>query len=107
MLHIEGNSSKIKKSVPGQRKYAFFALLTLSICILALYIHRHRQGQTGKIDNFLISSAGALQKHLFYFSTGSRTILDHYLFLVNTKKRNEELESEVGTLRQKAAAAQE
>ena len=48
-----------------------------------------------------------MQRHLFYFSTGSRTIADHYLFLVNTKKRNEELETEVGSLRQKATMAQE
>lgn len=78
--------------MPGQRKYAFFALLTVSVCVLALYIHRHRQGQTGRIDNLLIGTAGALQKNLFYFSHGTRTILDHYLFLVNAKKRAEELE---------------
>lgn len=93
--------------MPGQRKYAFFALITLSVCLLALYIHRHRQGQTGRIDNILISSAGAVQKHLFYFSHGSRTILDHYLLLVNTKRHNELLEAEVGELRSQIAALKE
>jgi len=107
MLHIEGNKNKIKISVPGQRKYAFVALITLSVCILALYIHRHRQGQTGRIDNFLISSAGALQKHLFYFSKGSRTIVDNYFLLVNAKKRNEELEAELGGMKERLVSLKE
>jgi rod shape-determining protein MreC len=93
--------------VPGQRKYAFFALFTLSICILALYIHRHRQGQTGRIDNFLISSAGALQQQLIYFTQGSRTIVDRYVLLVNTKRQNETLEKEVGELRNRLAQFQD
>lgn len=93
--------------MPSQRKYAFFALFTLCICVLALYIHRHRQGQTGKIDNFLISIAGGLQKNVFYVGHGSRAILDHYLFLVNTQKQNEELDHEVAYLRNKLAALQE
>jgi rod shape-determining protein MreC len=93
--------------VPSQRKYAFFALFTLCICVLALYIHRHRQGQTGKIDNFLISVAGQMQKNVFYVGHGTRAILDHYLFLVNTQKQNEDLDKEVAYLRTKLAALQE
>jgi rod shape-determining protein MreC len=93
--------------VPTKKKYAFLALCTLSICILAFYIHRHRQGQTGRIDNILISGTGALQKHFFYFSEGAHTIVDHYLMLVNAKKHNEELEKEVGELRSRLAALEE
>jgi len=93
--------------VPNQRKYAFFALFTVCVCVLALYIHRHRQGQTGKIDNLLISAAGGLQKNFFYLGHGARSVLDHYLFLVNTQKQNDGLETEVTTLRARVAALQE
>lgn len=93
--------------MPGQRKYAFFALLTLCVCILALYIQRHREGQTGRIDNFLINSTGHVQENLFFFSRGFRRILDHYLFLVNAQKKNEEYEKEVAYLRTKVSALQE
>jgi len=93
--------------VPSQKKYVFFALSTLCICVLALYIHRHRQGQTGKIDNLLITTAGEMQKNVFYVSHGMRAILDHYLFLVNTQKQNEDLDREVAYLRNKVAALQE
>jgi rod shape-determining protein MreC len=93
--------------VPTKKKYAFLALCTLSICILALYIHRHRQGQTGRLDNILISSTGALQKHFFYFGEGAHTIVDHYFLLVNAKKRNDELEVEVGELHSRLAALED
>lgn len=93
--------------MPNQRKYAFFALVTLCICVLALYIHRHRQGQTGKIDNFLISTAGHFQQNLFYFSHGTRKIFDHYLFLAGAAKQNEDLQKEIELLRTKVAALQE
>lgn len=87
----------------GQRKYTFFGFLTISICVLALYIHRHRDGRTGKIDNILISTSGSIQEYLFYFTHGSRTLVDNYFLLVNTKKRNQELEEEVGRLRNQIA----
>ena len=93
--------------MPNQRKYAFFALVTLCVCVLALYIHRHRQGQTGKIDNFLISVAGNLQKTFFYFTQGTRSILDHYLFLVNAQKQNDEFRKEMDLLRTKLTQLQE
>lgn len=91
----------------SQRKYAFFALFTACVCVLALYIHRHKQGQTGKIDNLLITMAGGLQKNFFYLGHGTRSVLDHYLWLVNTKKNNQELEKDVAYLRTKVAALQE
>jgi rod shape-determining protein MreC len=93
--------------MPNQRKYAFFALVTLCVCVLALYIHRHRQGQTGKIDNALISVAGGVQKTFFYFTQGTRQILDHYLFLVNAQKQNDELRKELDLLRTKLTQLQE
>jgi len=90
--------------VTGQRKYTFFGFLTISICVLALYIHRHREGKTGRIDNVLITTSGSLQEYLFYFTHGSRTLVDNYFLLVNTKKRNQELEEEVGRLRDRIAS---
>lgn len=87
----------------SQRKYTFFGFLTVSVCVLALYIHRHRDGKTGRIDNLLISTSGSIQRFLFYFTHGSRTIVDQYLLLVNTKKENQKLEEEVGRLRNEMA----
>lgn len=89
------------------KQYSFLALFTLSICVLALYIHRHRQGQTGRIDSFLIGSMGYFQKHSFYAGKGARSVVDHYFFLVNTQKRNEELRSENEALLAKVASMQE
>ena len=77
--------------MPKQRKYALAFLFTISICVLAWYIHRHRQGKTGAIDNFLISSSASLQKSFFYFSKGSRTIVDRYILLVNVEKERDDL----------------
>lgn len=93
--------------MPTQKKYAFFALVTLCVCVLALYIYRHRQGETGRIDSFLIAVTGGLQKNFFFLGKGGRTIFDHYLMLVNTKKHNEVLERELGYLKTKLAAMQE
>src|SRR5690606_29394733 len=90
-----------------RRKYAFFALLALSICALALYVHRHRQGRTGFIDNVIISMTGHLQKQSVYFVRGAQSFIDHYLLLVNTKKENDELLKEVAYLRTKLSALQE
>jgi rod shape-determining protein MreC len=93
--------------VPTQKKYAFFALVTLCVCVLALYIYRHRKGETGRIDSLLISVAGGLQKNFFFLGRGGRAVLDNYLMLVNAQKRNESLEKEVGYLRTKLTALQE
>lgn len=93
--------------MPTQRRYALFLLLTLTVCTLAIYIHRHRQGQTGRIDNLIIGTTGALQKTLFYFSHGTRTLLDNYIFLVNVKKKNEELARDLEGLKARLASMQE
>jgi rod shape-determining protein MreC len=75
--------------------------------VLALYIYRHRKGETGRIDSLLISVAGGLQKNFFFLGRGGRAVLDNYLMLVNAQKRNESLEKEVGYLRTKLTALQE
>ncbi len=82
-----------------QRKFVLLAFVTLSICTLALYIYRHRQGQTGLIDNILITLSGGVQKQVFYLSRGGRAIYDHYFWLVGTSKKNEELIQEVAQLK--------
>lgn len=48
-----------------------------------------------------------MQKNLFYFSHGSRTILDHYLFLVNAKKHADELETKLTDATTKVTRLQE
>ncbi|MBI3296339.1 MAG: rod shape-determining protein MreC [Deltaproteobacteria bacterium] len=50
---------------------------------------------------------GGLQRNVFYFTHGTRTIADHYLLLVNAKQRSEELTREVAELQSKVAALQE
>ncbi|MCB0417082.1 MAG: rod shape-determining protein MreC [Bdellovibrionales bacterium] len=91
----------------ARRRYAFFALLTLSICALALYVHRHRQGRTGFVDNIIISATGYLQSQSIYFVRGAQSFVEKYLLLVNTQSENEELKKELAYLRTKLAALQE
>jgi len=74
------------------------ALLSGVTCIVALYVHVHRQGRTTWIDNGIISATGGLQSLVSNFGLGIKNIADHYILLVNAKKRNEELETEVGQL---------
>ncbi len=93
--------------MPTQKKYAFFALVTLCVCVLALYIYRHRKGETGRIDSLLIGVAGGFQKNFFFLGKGGRTVFDHYLMLANTQKKNEALEKELAYLRTKLAALSE
>src|SRR3989338_1922978 len=88
-------------------KFTVFAIATFVVCLMALYIHSHRKGQTGKIDNFLISLTGALQRSVFDFTKWARTIVGHYFILVDLKKTNEELNREVGILQSNLAALQE
>ncbi len=88
-------------------KFTLLAATTFVVCLLALYIHSHRRGQTGKIDNFLISLSGNLQRHVFYFTKGTRAIVDHYFILVNLKRRNDELERGNTSLQSRIAALQE
>ncbi len=75
--------------------------------MLALYIYRHRQGETGRIDRVLISFAGSFQKTFFLIGKGGRTVSDHYLMLVGTQKKNEFLEKDNAFLRTQLAALQE
>lgn len=93
--------------MPTQRKYAFFALITVSVCILALYIHRHRQGQTGRVDNILIGTAGGVQKHFFYMGQGLQSLVDGYFFLVDAKKTAENLQKQNDELQAKLTSMQD
>lgn len=90
-----------------EKRFSFMAMFTLSICLLALYVHRHRQGQTGRIDSALMGALGYFQQHSYYVGKGARSVLDHYLFLVRTQRRNEELTSENEALRAKVVQLQE
>jgi len=89
------------------RKYYVMALLSGVTCIVALYVHVHRQGRTTWIDKGLISVTGGLQSFVSNFGQGIKGLVDHYFLLVNAKKRNEELESEVGLLRSRVIAQDE
>ncbi len=42
---------------------------------------------------------GTFQKQIFYVSHGARSLIDHYLFLIDVKKENEKLQKEVLELR--------
>lgn len=88
-------------------KFSILAAATTVVCLFALYIHSHRRGQTGKIDNFLISLGGSLQRSVFYFTQGARTIVDNYFILVDLKKNNSELSRRIATLQSKVASLEE
>ncbi|NBY19548.1 rod shape-determining protein MreC [bacterium] len=83
------------------------ALLSGVTCIVALYVHVHRQGRTTWIDKGLISVTGGLQSFVSNFGQGIKGLVDHYFLLVNAKKQNEELQSEVGLLRSRIIAQDE
>jgi rod shape-determining protein MreC len=89
------------------RKYYFLALLSGVTCILALYIHVHRQGRTTWIDNGIISVTGGFQSGFSSLGQGIKKTIDHYFLLVDAKKRSEELETEVNLLRSKVISQDE
>lgn len=91
----------------SQKNYFAVGIIALTFCVLALYIYQHRQGQTGRVDKVLVSVAGQMQKGTFYFGSGIRSTLDHYLFLVGAKKKSEDLEREVSGLKSQLAAMEE
>lgn len=91
----------------SRRKYAFAGLLTMAICALALYVHRHKEGRTGFIDNMFIALTGTLQEQSMFFVRGLGSLTDRYLFLVNTERENESLSREIAYLKTKVAALQE
>lgn len=77
------------------------------MCFLALYIHQHRSGRTGKVDNALTWVTGNLQENTGFFAQGLKKISSHYVFLVETAKKNELLEREIAEAKQKIAQLQE
>jgi rod shape-determining protein MreC len=90
-----------------EKKYYVVALLSAVTCILALYIHVHRQGRTTWIDNGIISFTGGLQSGLSQLGQGVKGSVDHYFLLVNAKKRSEQLEEENNALRSKVISQEE
>lgn len=93
--------------MPTQRKYTFLFVVTGVVCVLALYLYRHRQGHTGRIDNLIITMSGGVQKNFFYLGHGTKTIFENYMLLVNAKKQNEELQKELESIRSRVAALQD
>lgn len=89
------------------RKYSAIGVIALSVIVLALYIHRHRQGQTGKIDNFLIGTSGYIQKQFYYFTRGTQSLFDNYFLLVGAKQQKAVLEKERDYLKTKLTAMKE
>lgn len=77
------------------------------MCFLALYIHQHRQGRTGRVDGAVTSLSGNLQENSSYLGNGVRSLFNHYVFLMNAARRNESLEKEVAELKQRLVLLQE
>ena len=98
---------KIKTPLPTGRKYYLLALLTGLTCLLALYVHGHRQGRTNWLDGWIIALTGGLQSGMSNVGKGIKGTAEHYILLVNAQKKNEELEREVATLRSKVTAQEE
>jgi rod shape-determining protein MreC len=98
---------KFKALVTSNKKLVVFGLSTVTVCFLALYIHQHRSGKTGRVDNALTWVTGNLQENTGFFAHGLRKISNHYVFLVNAAKKNELLEIEIAEAKQKLVQLQE
>lgn len=85
----------------------FIGLFVALVCVLSFYVHRHREGKTGEIDNVIITLVATLQKQVFYISHGTRLIIDRYILLKNMKIENEKLENEISVLRAKLVELEE
>ena len=107
IVTLDVNTHKIKALVAGGRKYSFLALLTITICVLAIYIHQHRQGRTTRMDNVLVLMTGVVQQNFFYLGRGSRALADHYILLVNAKKQNDELMKQLDVVKNRLALLQD
>lgn len=84
----------------SNKKLIIFSLATVTVCFLALYIHQHRQGRTGKVDNALTWITGRAQNNLSFFSAGINKLLNHYILLVNTSQENDLLHQELLDIKQ-------
>ncbi|MFM8269788.1 MAG: rod shape-determining protein MreC, partial [Pseudomonadota bacterium] len=93
--------------VTSNKNLVVFGLSTVTVCFLALYIHQHRSGRTGRVDNVLTWFTGNLQENTGFFAQGIRKISSHYLFLVEAAKKNELLEREISEAKQKIVQLQE
>lgn len=107
MFKIRQFIIKINALVSSNKKLVLFGLSTVTVCFLALYIHQHRSGRTGKVDNALMWATGHLQQNTGFFTQGLRKLANHYVFLVETAKRNELLEKEIDEAKQKLIQLQE
>jgi rod shape-determining protein MreC len=98
---------KIKALVSSNKKIVFLGLATVTVCFLSLYIHQHRSGRTGRVDNALTWASGNLQTNSNFLAQGVRSVLKYYVFLVNAAKKNELLEKEVEEAKQRLVQFQE
>ncbi len=98
---------KIKALVTTDKKLVVFGLSTVTVCFLALYIHQHRNGKTGRVDNLLTWMTGSLQENSGFFAQGIRKVANHYVFLMEAAKRNEVLEKEIAEANQRLVQMQE
>lgn len=98
---------KFKALVTSNKKLVVFGLSTVTVCFLALYIHQHRSGRTGRVDNALTWVTGNLQENTGFFAHGLRKLSSHYIFLMDTAKKNELLEREIAEAKQKLIQLQE
>ena len=98
---------KFKALVSSNKKLVVFGLSTVTVCFLALYIHQHRSGRTGRVDNALTWLTGNLQENTGFFANGLRQLANHYVFLVNAARKNEALELEISQAKQQLVQLQE
>ena len=82
-------------------------LLALTTSVIALYIYRHRQGQTGWVDEWFLEIIGKVQSFSSHTAKTVTGVWNHYLYLVQTAHENEHLKKEVQKLRQKLVQLEE
>jgi len=107
MLDIKGNRYNFKTLETRPRKFHWLAISVGVICLLAVYVERHREGRTGRIDNLLVSFLGGFQEQVNHGGRGMSTLWDRYLWLVNTEKTNEGLLRRLAQLEVELARSRE
>lgn len=74
-LHVKSRHLALAKQIP------FLWNLHRDECVLALYIHQHRQEEIGRIDNLLTSATGGLQTHFGYLTHGVKAVFEPIRFI--------------------------
>jgi rod shape-determining protein MreC len=91
---------EILRKLLGDASRARFAsnLVMIIISIYGISQHSYQVGKTSYFQSFLIETLAPIQKGTTSLKEGVIAFFDHYIFIVNTSKKNVELNQEVERL---------